>query len=116
MPSLAQPDSYTWGGRESGKVLYIELSQRLVWGATNQIAFLWHYVVCGGVSAGSERDTIAHACLFSVHNRIRHRKLRNAVALVTFTSSYYDCLAITKRAGTTDTGKIILATWFCLTV
>ena len=30
--SLAQPDSYTSGGgrRESGKVLYIELSQRLV--------------------------------------------------------------------------------------
>ena len=30
--SLAQPDSYTsgGGGRESGKVLYIELSQRLV--------------------------------------------------------------------------------------
>ena len=33
------------GGRESGKVLYIELSQRLVRGATNQIASLvlrWH--------------------------------------------------------------------------
>ena len=30
--SLAQPDSYTLGGggRESGRVLYIELSQRLV--------------------------------------------------------------------------------------
>ena len=28
------------GGRESGKVLYIELSQRLVRGATNQIASL----------------------------------------------------------------------------
>ena len=38
------------GGRESGKVLYIELSQRLVWGATNQIASLWHYIVCGGIS------------------------------------------------------------------
>ena len=40
------------GGRESGKVLYIELSQRLVWGATNQIASLWNYmyIVCGGVS------------------------------------------------------------------
>ena len=36
---LAQPDSYTseGGGRESGKVQYIELSQRLVGGATNQI-------------------------------------------------------------------------------
>ena len=32
LSSLAQPDSYTsgGGGRESGKVLYIELSQRLV--------------------------------------------------------------------------------------
>ena len=50
--SLAQPDSYTsgGGGRESGKVPYIELSQRLVRGATNQIASLWHCIVCGGVS------------------------------------------------------------------
>ena len=32
LTSLAQPDSYTsgGGGRESGKVLYIKLSQRLV--------------------------------------------------------------------------------------
>ena len=47
-PSLAQPDSYTsrGGGRESDKVLYIELSQRLVQGTTNQIASL----VCGGIS------------------------------------------------------------------
>ena len=46
--SLAQSDSYTsgGGGRESGKVLYIKLSQRLVRGATNQIASL----VCGGIS------------------------------------------------------------------
>ena len=34
------------GGRESDKVLYIELSQRLVRGTTNQIASL----VCGGIS------------------------------------------------------------------
>ena len=46
--SLAQPDSYPsgGGGRESGKVLYIELSQCLVRGATNQIAAL----VCGSIS------------------------------------------------------------------
>ena len=34
------------GEGESGKVLYIELSQRLVRGATNQIVSL----VCGGIS------------------------------------------------------------------
>ena len=46
--NLTQPDSYTsgGGGRESDKVPYIELSQCLVRGATNQIASL----VCGGVS------------------------------------------------------------------
>jgi hypothetical protein len=62
--SLAQPDSYT-SGRESGKVLYIELSQRLVWGATNQIASLWHYVVCGGVSdCERTRYYCAHVFIF----------------------------------------------------
>ena len=57
--SLAQPDSYTsggGGGGESGQVLYIELSQRLVRGATNQIASL----VCGSIS-NCERKINAHA-------------------------------------------------------
>ena len=46
--SLTQPDSHTsgGGGRESGKVPYIELSRRLVRGVTNQIASL----VSGGIS------------------------------------------------------------------
>lgn len=54
--SLAQPDSYTsgGGGRESGEVLYIELSQRNV------------------LTSHHQQDTIAHRCLFPVH---RHRKI-----------------------------------------
>ena len=46
--SLMQPDSYTsgGGGREFGKVLYIELFQRLVRVAINRIASL----VFGGIS------------------------------------------------------------------
>ena len=45
-------------GEGSGKVLYIELSQRVVRGTTNQIASLWHYIVCGGVLTVNGRDTI----------------------------------------------------------
>ena len=51
------------GGRESGEVVYIELSQRLVRGATNQIASLWHCIVCGGVS-DCERARYYCACVF----------------------------------------------------
>ena len=90
--SLAQPDSYTsgGGGRESGKVLYNKLSQRLVRGATNQIVSLVAYPIVNG------EYTRMRNGISSVYSRIRHRKLCNAIKMQS------DWSRLIRGAGTTQ--------------
>jgi hypothetical protein len=49
--------------------------------STNQIASLWHYVVCGDVSDCERKINRRVNSISSIHSRIRHRKLRNAIKM-----------------------------------
>jgi hypothetical protein len=66
-----------------------------VWGATNQIVSLWHYVVMVGVSDCERKINTLRNSISSIHSRICHRKLCNAIKMQS------DWSRLIRGAGTT---------------